>query len=354
MANLEKRNTVTMHVKRLCYLSRNYRESRSAGSKAKQDYEDILTSMGAVNLGMTRTHHSNKILTFILNLMGVVRSCLSLRQGDMLVLQYPVKKYFTLLCHAAKHRGATTVALIHDLGSFRRKKLTVEQEIARLGKVDHVIATNATMAEWLKQQGLNKPILALGLHDYLSSAPLPEINNHRNPGPWRIAYAGTLRSRKNSFIQSYAAIIEGYELHVFGKESKEDPIPDSTHVIKHGFVEPDEFMTSNGCDFGLVWDGDSIDCCSGPFGEYLKYNTPHKLSLYLRAGLPVIVWSQSAVAPLITSLGIGITIDSLKDLCEKINSLDDHQITSLQSTVDKVADDIANGRFLKTALHQLM
>ena len=350
----DAKNNRTMKVDRLCFLSRNYRESRSAGSKAKQDYEDILASMGAVNLGLKRSHHRGKVLTFILNLVGVARCCMSMRRGDMLVLQYPVKKYFTFLCHRARKRGATTVALIHDLGSFRRKKLTVQQELDRLGLVDNVIATNATMGDWLKDQGLDKPIVALGLHDYLSTALVPGLDGHRQQGPWRIAYAGTIRARKNSFIHQYAAAIEGYELHIFGTESDEHPIPESPHVVKHGFIEPDDFMTTNGCDFGLVWDGDSLDCCSGPFGEYLKYNTPHKLSLYLRAGLPVIMWSQSAVAPLVTSLGIGLTIDSLKEVSSKLDSLDDEQISVLHHNVAKVADDIANGRFLKTALQQLM
>ena len=347
-------NPIANKVQRLCFLSRNYRESRSAGSKAKQDYEDILTSMGAVNLGLRRTHYSNKVLTFILNLAGVIKCCLSLRQGDMLVLQYPVKKYFSMLCRAAKRRGATSVALIHDLGCFRRQKLTVEQELARLGLVDNVIATNAIMGEWLKQQGLSKPIVALGLHDYLSHAAVPNREVQRTEGPWRIAYAGTLRARKNSFIQSYAEMVNGYELHIFGTESEDDPIPDRPHLIKHGFVVSDEFMTTNGCDFGLVWDGDRTDCCHGPFGEYLKYNTPHKLSLYLRAGLPVIVWSQSAVAPLVTSLGIGLTIDSLQELNQKLQALEKQQVRTLRDNVVKVANDIANGQFLKTALGQLM
>ena len=28
--------------------------------------------------------------------------------------------------------------------------------------------------------------------------------------------------------------------------------------------------------FGLVWDGTSKDTCIGGFGEYLKFNNPHK------------------------------------------------------------------------------
>lgn len=41
--------------------------------------------------------------------------------------------------------------------------------------------------------------------------------------------------------------------------------------------------------FGLVWDGNSMDTCTGNYGSYLRINDPHKVSLYLSSGLPIIV-----------------------------------------------------------------
>ena len=34
-----------------------------------------------------------------------------------------------------------------------------------------------------------------------------------------------------------------------------------------------------------MWDGPSPDTCAGVYGAYLRYNNPHKTSLYLAAGL---------------------------------------------------------------------
>ena len=59
-------------------------------------------------------------------------------------------------------KGAKTVSLIHDLGSFRRKKLTVEKEISRLSHSDYIIASNENMKKWLKEHGMQKPVGALG------------------------------------------------------------------------------------------------------------------------------------------------------------------------------------------------
>ena len=127
-----------MEKNRLCYISRNYYNLTSAGNKAKTDNEDTLSEMGATNLGLQRTVNNSKILAFFLDLAGVLRACCLLKKGDVLFLQYPVKKYFSFLCHVARWKGARTISLIHDLGSFRRRKLTVEQEITRLSNCNYI------------------------------------------------------------------------------------------------------------------------------------------------------------------------------------------------------------------------
>lgn len=70
--------------------------------------------------------------------------------------------------------------------------------------------------------------------------------------------------------------------------------------------------------WGLVWDGDSMDTCSGTWGDYLKIIASHKFSMYLAAELPIIVWKQSAMADLVEQNHLGITINSLSELSECI------------------------------------
>ena len=153
-------------MERICYISRNYRGLTTSGNKAKTDYEDTLAEMGAVNLALRRTTYRNKVVTFLLNLMGIMKYTFCVRKDDVLVLQYPLKKYFTFVCRVAHWRKARVIALIHDLGSMRRRKLTVGQEISRLSNADYVIASNEVMKQWLEQKGLTIPMGALGLHDY--------------------------------------------------------------------------------------------------------------------------------------------------------------------------------------------
>lgn len=115
--------------KRLLFISHNYFKG---GNKAKSDIEDILTTLGASNIGLQRSSVNSKVASFCLNLIGILRAYLLMHKGDLLILQYPLKKYFAFVCHIAHLKGARPICIIHDLGCFRRKKLSVKQEIKRL------------------------------------------------------------------------------------------------------------------------------------------------------------------------------------------------------------------------------
>ncbi len=201
-------------TKRLCYISRNYRGIGSAGNKAKTDNEDTLVDMGATNLGLARTYHNNKITAFIRDLTGIIHFACSVRPNDHILLQYPIKKYFSLICRIARWRGASTAALIHDLGSFRRHKLSIPQEIARLSHATRVIASNKEMEQWLRDNGYKGELDSLGLFDYLSPSAVatePDFWTCTEEGQPaeqlpQLVYAGALAMRKNAFFLQWILI----------------------------------------------------------------------------------------------------------------------------------------------------
>lgn len=342
---------------RLCYISRRYYDRRSAGNKAKCDYEDIVASVGGINLGLRRSFGESRSAAFFLNLAGVIRACALLRRGDTLFLQYPVKKYFGLLCRAAHLRGARVVAFIHDLGCCRRHKLTVAEELRLLSQADYIIAANDAMADWLHSQGLAKPVCALGLHDYLSEAG-HNPSGGTNAGDWILTYAGALNRRKNAFITHLDEIVVPHSrsmtLHLYGSLGDYRPSRSSqVRIVEHGYLASDDFITSAEGDFGLVWDGDSLDACTGDFGDYLRLNTPHKCSFYLRAGLPLVVWREAAVAPIVEREGIGLVIDSLRDLPEALSQVDAARMAAMRANVKRLAARLAAGANMKTVLTNL-
>ena len=339
-----------MEQKRLCYISRNYYNLTSAGNKAKTDNEDTLVEMGAINLGLPRSIRNSKILAFFLDLIGIIRACILLQKDDVLFLQYPVKKYFSFLCHVAHLKGAKTISLIHDLGSFRRKKLTIQKEINRLSNSDYIIASNEKMKGWLKEHGLQKPVGALGLFDYRSESICPEEVTEREQV--KVVYAGALSMKKNSFLVDLSQTLSNWQLLVCGNKEGLQGLQENPQITYQGFVPSEEFIKHIDADFGLVWDGNSLDGCSGEYGQYLKWNSPHKVSFYLRAGLPLIIWKEAAVAPIIEEAGAGITIRSLEELDDRLKALTLEDYQKMKANTVIMAKRLNEGYFLHQALEE--
>ena len=258
-----------------CYLARDYKGTLSAGNKARTDIEAVMSSLGYRNLGIRQSVSNGGLKHFVRNLAGVIKECGTIRPGDIVVLQYPLKKYFSPVCHIAHARGAKVIALIHDLGSFRRKALTEEKEIRRLSNADLIIAHNATMRRWLERRGCTAKVIELGIFDFLNhSRP---AQNHEPDGNYKVVYAGNLQRRKNSFL--YSIRPQGWSMVLYGIGFEASEATDTESIDYRGFAKPSDLIKDAGGDFGLVWDGDSTRECSGAYGEYLRVNNPHKTSL---------------------------------------------------------------------------
>ena len=346
----QKHRVFNMYNMRNCYLSRNYKNMRSAGSKAKTDMERIWAEEGFVNLGLAQTRSDNKVYSFFRTLASVCAMCFHIRRGDVLFLQYPFKKYFAFVCHVAHRRGARVVTLIHDLGSFRRKKLTVPQEIARLSHADALITLNDAMADWLRAQGCQLPTTSLGIWDYLSDArPVPRET--MPAPPYSVLYAGSLGMRKNRFLYQLEHCLHSLSFHLYGNGFEVDKIQHPERFTYHGFVDSDQLIATAQGDFGLVWDGDSVSTCTGNFGEYLRYNNPHKASLYIRCHLPLIVWDESGLAPFVRAHRIGICLHSLEDLEETLSRISPEEYAALYANVVQLSSALGTGSMMRAAIH---
>lgn len=62
------------------------------------------------------------------------------------------------------------------------------------------------------------------------------------------------------------------------------------------------------------------------------------MSMYLAANLPVIVWGKSAMAEYVKLYNIGICIDSLNEIPNKIMSLTDMQINEIKHNVKCISE----------------
>ncbi len=332
----------------VCYLSKSYKEVNSAGSKAKMDIERIMEDLGFRNVGLRQALFSNAVIAYFYTLFSVLKGIFCLHKDDVLVLQYPLKKYYSFICNAAHWKGCKVITVIHDLGSFRRKRLTVEQEIARLNHSDYVIAHNKKMKGWLENHGCKALLGTLGIFDYLSStmASAPEPSE-----TFRVLYAGGLSLRKNAFLYEVGKYIHSScRFSLYGNGFELENAAGKEFFDYMGFVSSDDLIAGAQGDFGLVWDGASVSSCTGDFGEYLQYNNPHKTSLYIRCNLPVIIWNKAALADFVRENGVGLCLDSLEDLDATLAALTPEQYQTMKRNVVAVSDRLAGGGFFTQAV----
>lgn len=330
------------------YLSRNYKNIDGAGNKAKTDIERTLANAGFRNAGLPMSVSSDSFVHFTRTLLGVLKTPFSLRKGDILVVQYPLKKYFSMVCHMAHARGAKVITVIHDLGSFRRKALTEEHEMRRLNNSDYIIAHNDSMKQWLDVRGCRALTGTLKIFDYLSSTT--NHGDHSLDGHYTVVYAGGLNRRKNTFLYEWGEYITAYKVRIYGNGFEPEYAKGADKFEIMGFVKSDDLIATAGGHFGLVWDGDSVDACTGAWGEYLRYNTPHKTSLYLRCGLPIIIWKEAAMARFVSENGIGLCIGSLRELDSLLASTTPDDYRRMADNARAVGEKLAGGYYIKAAI----
>lgn len=338
---------------RNCYISRNYKTTRSGGGRAKTDFEKIMEREGFHNLGLRRTTHSNMVIDFFLTLAGVVKAVCTIRKGDVLLLQYPMKKYYEFVCNIAHRRGAKVISLIHDLGSFRRKKLTVEREMRRLAHSDGLIVHNKTMYQWLKDKRYQGEMVIIGIFDYLSPEPINSVRQLPSlPQDYSLFFAGSLSTKSNAYLYMMPPFLGSHKLHLYGS-GFDHSLGTNNVLVEEGFRNDYDLMKCNHGDFGLSWYGESLSEGKGRIGEYMAYNNPHKVGLYLRCHAPVILSKHAGLAPFVEENGVGICIDSLEDIDKVLNSITPEEYNQMKENAKKVSQRLADGYYFRTAFAKI-
>jgi hypothetical protein len=126
-----------------------------------------------------------------------------------------------------------------------------------------------------------------------------------------------------------------------------------SRVSYKGIFNPDAPDLPEKYHFGLIWEGESIETCTGQYGQYIRFNNPHKFSLYLSLGLPVIVWKEAAIASFVIENKIGFTIGSFDELEKISETVSDEIYREYLANIHDLSDKVRKGFFLGKAINQL-
>ena len=245
-----------------------------------------------------------------------------------------------------RRKGVRLIALVHDLDSLRGigGNAAVYSDRRLLPIFDAVICHNAVMENRLVSMGLcRERLVTLGLFDYATDAePRPRAYSQS------VCIAGNLSPAKSGYLyQMLGQPTRRYQLHLYGGSFEGE---NCEGVAYHGVFDANELPGRLEGAFGLIWDGDTTAGCSGVYGEYLRINAPHKLSLYLAAGIPVLIWAQAAQAAFVTGQGVGLALENLDTLDKLLTGVTPEDYRRMAENAAKLSPLIRDGHYLTQAL----
>ena len=327
---------------------------KNAGSKAKDDIANIANDLQfkRLNLIRLRNGHENildKIIRQIFYLIQWSILYLKVKNNATILIQTPfLYKEVSrkqILNKLKKNKKIKVICLIHDVEELRQiyfDDFHKEQFEMILKISDQIIFHNDIMKNFFIKKGYPRDqIINLEIFDYLIS----DFHYHKPHFEKSVFIAGNLDPYNAGYLKYLDKINSNFILYGSGYHLKKNQ-----NIDYRGAVSPDKLPVLLDKGFGLVWDGNSIKTCDGPFGNYLRYNDPHKLSLYLASGIPVFIWSKAAEASFVKKYKVGYTIDSLNDISTILDNIDSIEYDELSQNVKKVSSLLTHGYFFDKSL----
>lgn len=310
----------------------------SASSKAPKDISVIARKCGYEEKYVLRSKNNNKFFSVLFDFFSLVKELRKTDHKCKILLQYPCfnEKIFQFARFFFPKRRY--IIVIHDLNSIRVNGQISKAEVFSLSIFNEIIVHSLEMKDCISVH-LPKNIRYHVLHcfPYLTDSLCKTSDNHDE-----VCFAGNLD--KSYFLKEFISKVEQIKLKLYGK--MEHILPQNINVEYCGMFNPDDISSLSG-SWGLVWDGNSTETCSGTWGEYLKIIAPHKFSLYIAAGIPVIVWSESAMARIVRQYKLGITVSSLSNIEMEIKRSNQ---TEYVVNIQKFKELFITGKKLKEVL----
>lgn len=339
----------------------NNQKNFNAAFKAVEDIKDILIEQDFLPLYVRIKRNKLFFLKYLIYMKDMIQDIVSfltkLEVGSMIVLQIPVRfPVYVLICYlyVLKRKKCRTIGLIHDVEQLRyeSRKLFGRMERKIYSLLDDIIVHNDKMKEYFVQQGIEeKRLYSLEIFDYLVEG---NLTLRKQTDAKTIVVAGNLSLEKAGYLYKMDNIDSDLRIKLYGPNFYEEEYKSIEYCGKFPAHEIPNIISENDNLFGLVWDGDSIDECNGVTGQYQKYNNPHKLSLYLASGLPVIVWEQAATSEFVKKNNIGILVHSLSEIPEIMKSISKEEMEEMIRAACNIGNKLRKGHYTISVINKII
>lgn len=317
------------------YLDEPFYQTHTAGSKPRNDFNLILKSL-----------HFRSFQELVNSDQPY------LQVEDVVFIQYPFTPFWNQhiyeFCHQYQIR---TVLFLNDIMTLHDGNYEmIPSEVSLFNQAAVLIIHNERMKEWLTTHGVTCPMVCLTVFDYLISDEVC----HQIPArtfSHEVVFAGNLNPSLRKFLYEPSFKHE-YQLNLYGPEV--NGTFGSQQTTYYGSFPPEEIPAQLQGSFGLHWNGDRQDTCSGRVGYYSTIATSHKLSLYLVSKLPIICWEHASEADFITKENLGLTISSLDDIDFKLSRIDALQYKQMLENVMSYSINLQHGYYFKKAIREVL
>ncbi len=346
----------------------NHDTLMNALSKGRDDYFEVLRRMGFTRISVP-SFRKNRFMSvkeriiFEAELTFAWRKALKqLKTGDTLIIHSPNSEKFLAYAGFIRrlhNKGVRIITLTFELETFfmmdYRRFARIKRGMAKRTEAvlfrnsDAIVVHNDVMKRKLGEAGFDTDrMLSVGVMDYLCEEPLSDEPNGRTGKDKPVIYAGHLTREKSTFEYN---LPDGFRCNLYGSDYT-GPVNDD--VCYKGVFDPVTLMNVMEGSFGLVWEGDSCAGCSGAYGDYLTFNNPHKIALYISSGIPVIVWSGAAMADFVRNEKCGLIVDDLFIVPDLIAGLSDDDYENMRLNACRVGRDMREGKHIRQAVSKAL
>lgn len=330
--------------------------TNTGGSKARADIKQIIGNMGyqVLNIHCSKGEKGSRIAECSDRIIFSDWTYLfdMLPQQSILFMQFPapLETRFPkeIMFRMKKEKQIRFVCLIHDVNCLREMENsdTRKIEFQLIKQIsDLIIVHNSAMQRYFEKNGVKQDrLIVLGIFDYLYNEIKTDKYFEKS-----ITIAGNLSFEKSSFLK-HLGLLSPLKVHLYGPNCQENIFAEMNNVDYGGSFCAEQLPHKLNRGFGLIWDGNSIDTCTGGTGDYLKYNNPHKMSLYLSAGIPVIIWSGAAQAEFVKKNNVGLVVDSLWDINDMLEDMQEDEYFVLTRNTEKISKLLRSGYYTTLAI----
>ena len=328
-----KKNNITI----LTYIHKN---EMNAGPKAPSDIISFLSKKYKINNFTISVNKNNKKEMKNAKYKKILYIIKARLLNQITIIQHPFSKNsFIKILNKNK-----TIVLIHDIDILRNgENDNNKNEISILNNFKYIIVHNNKMKDYLIKKGVNKQkLFVLEIFDY---KVFGKNNINKECQDKEIVYAGNINKKKTPFIYEINYDKINFKFNIYG--NYKDDITNKNIYYKGQFL-PEELPNKIVGKYGLIWDGRLRE--NDKAKNYTKYNTPHKLSCYICAEIPVIVWNDAAISEIVKKYDIGYCIDNLYE----INNIDESQYFIKRNNIINLSEKVENGDFILNVIDKIV